>query len=55
MRFLRPDSNLGSQAPIDKVALLYPQAHDYLFVTFYHSQGYDGDILTRLRKERNLQ
>jgi hypothetical protein len=29
------------------VALLYHQAPDSLFIAFYDSQGYGGDILTR--------
>jgi hypothetical protein len=37
--------------PHDKVVQLYPQAPSYLSVTFYDSQGYGGDILTRLRTE----
>jgi hypothetical protein len=30
------------------MAQFYPQAPGSLFVAFYDSQGYDGDILTRL-------
>jgi hypothetical protein len=35
-------------SPSDGVAQFYPQAPGSLFVAFYDSQGYGGDILTRL-------
>jgi hypothetical protein len=34
--------------PSDRVAQLYPQAPGSLFISFYDSQGYGGDIITRL-------
>jgi hypothetical protein len=34
-------------SPSDRVAQLYPQALDSLFVAFYDSQGYGGGFLTR--------
>jgi hypothetical protein len=32
----------------DRVAQLYPQAQNFLFLAFYDSQGYDGGVLNRL-------
>jgi hypothetical protein len=51
---LCPTLNLEDQvsvfmSPSNKVAQLYPQAPGSLFVAFYVSQGYGGDILTHLR------
>jgi hypothetical protein len=37
-------------SPIERVAQLYPKAPGSLFVAFYDSQGYGGDIVTRLRR-----
>jgi hypothetical protein len=34
--------------PSDRVAQLYPQAMGSLFIAFYNSQGYGGDILPLL-------
>jgi hypothetical protein len=38
--------------PRDRVAQLYPQAPSSLFVTFYDSQGYGGDILIKFHTGR---
>jgi hypothetical protein len=35
-------------SPSERMALLYPEAPDYLFIVFYDSQGFGEDILTRL-------
>jgi hypothetical protein len=35
-------------SPNDRVAKLYPQEPNSLFITFYESPGYVGGILTRL-------
>jgi hypothetical protein len=50
---IRDSPNLQGQAPVfisprNKVAQLYPQAPDSLFVASYDSQGYGGGIPTRL-------
>jgi hypothetical protein len=50
---LASDPNVGDQVSVymfrsARVAQLYPQALGSLFVAFYDSQGYGGDILTRL-------
>jgi hypothetical protein len=50
--YLRP-LNLEGQVPVfisprNRVARLYPQILDSLFVASYDSQGYGGDILTHL-------
>jgi hypothetical protein len=36
----------------DRAAQLYPQALGSLFVAFYDSQSYGGDILTRLHARK---
>jgi hypothetical protein len=41
-------------SPHDRVAQLYPQAPDYLFVAFYDSKEYGGYIVTRLHTENIL-
>jgi hypothetical protein len=46
-------ANLESQAPVfisprNRMAQLYPRPLGFLYVAFYDSQGYGGDILTRL-------
>jgi hypothetical protein len=48
---LRPTPNLKDQVSVfmvhsDKVAQLYPLAPGCVFVVFYDSQGYGGEILT---------
>jgi hypothetical protein len=53
---LLPTPNLEDQVPVfmspsNKVAQLYLQAPDPLFVAFYDSQGYGEGILTRLNTE----
>jgi hypothetical protein len=50
---LRPTPNMEDQVSVfmsssDRLAQLYPQAPDSLFVVFYDSQGYGGGMLTRL-------
>jgi hypothetical protein len=50
---LRPTSNLEDQvsvflSPNDTVAQLHPQTLSFLSIAFYNSQGYGGNILTRL-------
>jgi hypothetical protein len=50
---LRLPSSLEVQVPVfmshsDRVAQLYPQAQDSLFIAFYDSQGYGRGILARL-------
>jgi hypothetical protein len=50
---IRGSPNLGGQVPIfisprNRVAQLYLQALDSLFVASYDSQGYGGGIRTRL-------
>jgi hypothetical protein len=52
---LRPTPNLEDQVSVfmssrHRVAQLYPQAPGSLFVAFYDSQGYGGDIRPRLHK-----
>jgi hypothetical protein len=52
---IRDSPNLEGQVPVfistkNRVARLYPQAMDSLFVTSYDSQGYGGDIRPRLHK-----
>jgi hypothetical protein len=37
-------------SPSDRVAQLYPQAPDSLFIAFYDWQGYGGGILIRLHE-----
>jgi hypothetical protein len=56
---LSPTPNLQDQVPVfmsptDSVAQLYPQAPGSLFVAAYKSQGYRGDILTRLHTENGI-
>jgi hypothetical protein len=36
--------------PSHRVAQLYSQASDSVFISFYEPQGYDGDIVTHLHK-----
>jgi hypothetical protein len=50
---LHPTPNLEDQVsvfmyPSDRVSQLYLQAQSSLFVVFYDSQSYGGDILARL-------
>jgi hypothetical protein len=50
---IRDSSNLEGQVPVfisprNRVARLYPQALDSLFVVSYDSQGYGGGIRPRL-------
>jgi hypothetical protein len=51
-------TNLEGQVPVfisprNKVAQLYPRALGSLFVASYDSQGYGGDILTRLHTRKS--
>jgi hypothetical protein len=51
---IRDFPNLGGQVPVfisprNRLARLYPQALGSLFLVYYYSQGYDGDIRSRLR------
>jgi hypothetical protein len=50
---IRDSPSIESQVPVfmsprNRVAQLYPQALDFLFITSYDSQGYGGGIRTRL-------
>jgi hypothetical protein len=54
---LASNPTLEGQIPVfmpsyDRVAQLYPQAPGSLFVVFYDSQGYSGDILTCFHIEK---
>jgi hypothetical protein len=56
---LRPTPNLEGQVsvfspPSDRVAQLYSQPPDSVFVAFYDLQGYFGGILTLLHTERGF-
>jgi hypothetical protein len=53
---LHPTPNLEDHvsifmSPMTGCAQLYPQAPGLLFFAFYDSQGYGGDIATRLQRE----
>jgi hypothetical protein len=57
---LRPTPNLEDHVsvfmcPSDRVTKLYTQATGSLFVAFYGSQGYGGDIVIRLPREKLLR